>query len=90
VKLTADEARRLLDWESEVAGLEYVDEKYIESRRWESLNLLVAKDSEGKLWGAYFRRGLTEEQYTEPWEYEEVVEFQPVVEKTVVTYEISS
>lgn len=56
--------------------------------RWESIHNLVIKNEAGECFAADYRQGLTENQGTIPWEYEETVTFKQVFPK-VKTIEVT-
>ena|ERR1035441_4778043 len=57
------------------------------TKRWTSVHRLVIRDGDGKLWAACYEEGLTENQDSEPFEYQDEVEFSEVEKVPVTTYE---
>ena len=54
-----------------------------EASRWvQSMRLIVRRDSDGQLFAGHFRKGLTEQQETEPWDGRQTATFQPVERRT--------
>jgi hypothetical protein len=85
--LPVDEARELL-WGGDHDQFEVEADLYLESRRWVSGHELVIKNkTDGTMWMSYYERGLTENQYTEPWEDEQFAKFDKVEKVAVTTYE---
>lgn len=86
--LDADEARELAyGMTNDDRNLTIEANEYMESGRWMSVHRLVLKDTEGRLWSATYRQGLTEMQDSGPFENEAAVRFQEVEKVPVVTYE---
>jgi|SRR5690606_15576307 len=91
------ETARELAWTSaepgvpnEVEGWTVVSNEQIDRARWESIHSLVIRNEAGEHYAATYRRGLTENQDTKPFEYDETVTFAQVFPKTetveVVSY----
>lgn len=60
-------------------GWTVVANDFVESQRWESLHLLVIRNEAGEHFADTYRKGLTEQQDTRPYEYETKATFAPVV-----------
>jgi hypothetical protein len=93
-KLEVIEGELLYGGWTENPRLDYVATVDQGSGRWESYHLLVVKDEDGKLWGAEYSSGLTENQGTGPFDDlddSDEIEFKPVEAKevTTVTYEFA-
>lgn len=98
VTLSREHAVDLLDTEYMreprfIDGYRLLAVQDVDSGRWESYHLLVIQRfDDGALFGADFRRGLTEQQETQPFEDEDEVTFKPVFAEAVVTtvYKVSA
>ena len=89
MKLTRDQALDLL-WDgecTELPGYAKVADSQIGTNRWSSIHELVIRDDYGNLWAVDYYRGLTEYQYTEPFEDKDEVEFDAVEKVAVTTHE---
>ena len=53
-----------------------------DSGRWTNTVEIIFSDK-GKFYRAYYKKGKTEQQYIDPWEYEELIECQEVELKEV-------
>lgn len=80
VVLEADLARELayVTVGSSQDGWTVVANDFVESQRWESLHLLVIRNEACEHFADTYRRGLTEQQDTRPYEYQEQATFTPV------------
>jgi hypothetical protein len=68
-------------------GLTVEDDRQTGSSRWESHHTVVVRDRDGKLWAADYRKGLTENQESRPFENEAEVTFREVIKVPVTVFE---
>ena len=91
VELTVEDARELAGEEvgGGFDGWTVVAHRQTGSSRWRSSHRMVIRNEAGEHFAAYYRKGLTENQHEEPWEYDQVARFEPVERraKVIRTYE---
>lgn len=67
-----------------IDGWTVVHNAEFDHARWESIHQLVIRNEQGEHFSDTYRRGLTESQGTQPYEYETEAVFKPVTRKTTV------
>ncbi len=87
LNLTKSEARDLIS--NDLEGFEIIKEEIYQQRRWETdYEVIVKRVSDNKFFRGCFSKGSTEQQDSQPFEYDEP-DFEEVfpVEKKVIAYE---
>lgn len=89
IVLSRDDARDLL-WESasEDGSFTRIANDFVDKLRWESVHrLVIQRASDSRCFATTYTQGLTEQQDTRPWEYEEQVTFTQVFPHTKISVE---